>query len=114
MSVPIVLAVCYVESKYTAISALKEKESMEGACKMAVEAISNIRTVVSLGQQAHVYRRYEAEVQQATTASRKKMRFRGTVFGLSQTVPMFGYALAFYYGGTLVANDGLDYKVVIT
>lgn len=112
-SVPVVLAACYYESKYTAISALKEKEAMEGACKMAVEAIANIKTVSSLGQQEDVYNRYASEVEKAEKACRNKIRYRGLVYGLGQTTPLFGYAVAFYYGGLLVANEGLPYKNVI-
>lgn len=86
---------------------------MEGACKMAVEAIANIKTVASLGQEAYVYKRYAEEVQNAEKACRDKIRWRGTVYGLGQTTPLFGYAVAFYYGGLLVANEGLEYKNVI-
>lgn len=112
-AVPVVLAACYYESKYTAISSLKEKEAMESACKMSVEAIANIKTVASLGQERYVYQRYAEEVMNAEKACRAKIRYRGTVYSLGQTTPLFGYAVAFYYGGLLVANDGLEYKNVI-
>lgn len=86
---------------------------MEGACKMAVEAIANIKTVASLGQEKHVYERYAKEVESAEVACRHKIRYRGLVYGLGQTTPLFGYSLAFFYGGLMVANEGLEYKNVI-
>lgn len=86
---------------------------MERGCRMAVEAIANIRTVASLGQEAHVLNRYTEEINNAEAACQGKIRYRGTVYALCQTTPLLGYALAFYYGGTLVANDDLEYKDVI-
>lgn len=41
------------------------------------------------------------------------MKLRGPVFALGQTAPFFGYALALYYGGYLVATEGLHYKNII-
>lgn len=95
------------------MSSLNEKQAMERGCRMAVEAIANIRTVASLGQEAHVLNRYTEEINKAESACQAKIRYRGTVYALGQTTPFLGYSLAFYYGGTLVANDGLEYKDVI-
>lgn len=86
---------------------------MEDSCKMAVEAIANIKTVASLGQESHVLKRYTEEVQKAEKACKQKVRYRGLVFALGQNTPLFGYALAFSYGGIMVANEGLEYKNVI-
>lgn len=80
---------------------------------MAVEAIANIKTVASLGQESHVFKRYSEEVLKAETACKQKVRYRGLVFALGQNTPLFGYALAFSYGGYMVANEGLEYKNVI-
>lgn len=80
---------------------------------MATEAISNIKTIASLGQEPHLMKRYSDELELAEKACRSKIRYRGTVFGLGQTTPLFGYALAFYYGGVMVANDEIAYKNVI-
>lgn len=99
--------------RYTAMSSLKEKQAMERGCRMAVEAIANIKTVASLGQEAHVLNRYTEEINHAESACQGKIRYRGTVYALGQTTPVFGYALAFWYGGLLVANEGLEYKNVI-
>lgn len=94
-------------------SGLKEKQSLEGAIKLAVEAISNIRTVASLGQEPHVLERYYKEMAKVDVACRKKTRLRGTVFALGQIMPFMGYGLALFYGGKLVSEKDLDYKDVI-
>ena len=113
LAVPLVLAASYFELKYTALSALNEKQAIEQGCKIAVEAISNIKTVASLGQENYILNRYSKELDNAKSACRRTVRFRGTVFGTGQTVPLFGYAIALYYGGILVANNEMHYKDVI-
>lgn len=94
-------------------SILKEKESMENATKLAVEAIANIRTVASLCQEPHVVARYTSEIEAADKFCQKKTRLRGLVFGFGQTTPLMCYAFSFYYGGTLVASGELRYENMI-
>ena len=113
ITVPFVLGSIFFESRYMASSTHKEKAAIESASQIAVEAISNIRTVTSLGQEPYVLDRYCKEIDRVTKACRHKTKFRGTVFSLGQAAPFAAYGLAFYYGGTLVANDGLEYKNII-
>lgn len=86
VSIPIVLISIVMEARLVEKSNIKEKFAMENATKMAVEAISNIRTVASLGQEPHVLRRYMVEIDNVDDYCQKKSRFRGFVFGLGQTV----------------------------
>lgn len=92
---------------------MQEKQSLEAASKIAVEAITNITTVSSLGQENHIMDRYMQEIDRAELSLRKRIRWRGIVFSLGQSAPFFAYSLALYYGGLLVANDGLPYESVI-
>lgn len=96
-----------------AASNMKEKVAMENGTKLAVEAISNIRTVASLCQEPFVLKRYVEEMEHVESYCAKKTRLRGLVFGLGQTVPLMGYGLTLFYGGTLVANKELPYQDVI-
>uniref|UniRef100_A0A182SUX2 ABC-type xenobiotic transporter n=1 Tax=Anopheles maculatus TaxID=74869 RepID=A0A182SUX2_9DIPT len=113
VAIPVTLASITLESRYTQMSSLKEKQSLEGATKLAVEAISNIRTVASLGQEKHVLHRYSQETVKIDDACRRKTRLRGTVFALGQVMPFAGYGLALFYGGKLVSEKELEYKDVI-
>lgn len=113
VSIPIVLISIVMEARLVETSNIKEKFAMENATKMAVEAISNIRTVASLGQEPHVLRRYMYEIDNVDEYCQKKSRFRGFVFGLGQTVPLMGYGLSLWYGGTLVAKREMPYENVI-
>ncbi|XP_052872874.1 multidrug resistance protein homolog 49 isoform X2 [Anopheles cruzii] len=113
VAIPVTLASITLESRYMESSGLKEKQSTEGATKLAVEAISNIRTVASLGQEKYVLERYAQETVKIDHACRKKTRLRGTVFALGQVMPFAGYGLALFYGGKLVSEKELEYKDVI-
>ncbi|XP_055537427.1 multidrug resistance protein homolog 49 [Wyeomyia smithii] len=113
VAIPIVLGSIMLESRYMESSALKEKQSLESAIKLATEAISNIRTVASLSQEPHVLDRYEKEIVKVDIACKKKTRLRGTVFALGQIMPFMGYGLALSYGGKLVSEGELLYKDVI-
>jgi ATP-binding cassette subfamily B (MDR/TAP) protein 1 len=93
ISIPLVLFFVFMESRFMQNGALKEKEAMENATKMAVEAISNIRTVASLCQEPHVLRRYAVEIEKVDEFCRKKSRLRGSVFGLGQAIPMVCYGM---------------------
>ncbi|XP_055625929.1 multidrug resistance protein homolog 49 [Toxorhynchites rutilus septentrionalis] len=113
VAIPVVLGSIILESRYMESSGLKEKQSLESAIKLAVEAISNIRTVASLGQEPHVLERYTKETLKVDAACKKKTKLRGTVFALGQIMPFMGYGLALFYGGKLVSEDQVEYKNVI-
>lgn len=113
ISIPLVLASIVMEARLVEKSNLKEKEAMENATKLAVEAISNIKTVASLGQEKHVLNRYTSEIENVDSFCQKKSRFRGFVFGLGQTVPLMGYGMSLWYGGLLIARKEMKYEDVI-
>lgn len=112
-SIPIVLIPIVMEAKLGEKNNIKEKNAMENATKMAVEAISNIRTVASLCQEPHVLKRYIEKIDEADEYCRQKSKFRGFVFGLGLTVPTLGYGLSLWYGGVLIAEKEMNYENVI-
>ena len=113
ITIPVVLLGIILEARLVEKNNEKEKLAIEEATKMAVEAISNIRTVASLGQEPYILDRYTKEVDNVHKFCQKKSRFRGFVFGLGQTVPLMGYGLSLWYGGTLVAKNEMPYENVI-
>ncbi|KAI8127489.1 Multidrug resistance protein like protein 49 [Lucilia cuprina] len=113
VTVPFVCLSIYLEAKVMESSAMAEKAAIEKASQVAVEAISNVRTVTSLGQERNVLERYSTHIDLVEKACIKKLRFRGFVFGLGQAAPFFAYGLSLYYGGTLVANGEIDYENII-
>ncbi|XP_012280493.1 multidrug resistance protein homolog 49 isoform X1 [Orussus abietinus] len=113
VSIPLVLGAVFFEARIMSGQGLQEKKKMEGATRIAIEAIGNIRTVASLGKEEAFLNRYCVELGYVARATRIRNRLRGLVFSCGQTTPYFGYALSLYYGGYLVAREGLSYQNVI-
>lgn len=57
--------------------------------------------------------KYNKAISEGEKGLGKKARVRGVSFAIGQTAPFFGYALSLWYGGTLVADEGLHYQNVI-
>ncbi|XP_034108471.1 multidrug resistance protein homolog 49 [Drosophila albomicans] len=113
VTLPFLCLSVYLEGRFIAKSVQWSKKAIEDASQVAVEAISNIRTVNGLGLEEQVLERYTKQIDQVDLACRKKVRFRGLVFALGQTAPFLAYGVSLYYGGMLIANDGLPYEDVI-
>lgn len=69
--------------------------------------------MASLRQEEDIIKRYSAEIMSVEKAVKKKLSFRGMVFSSVQAMPMVASAVAMYYGGVLVAREGLHYEKVI-
>lgn len=65
------------------------------------------------GQETHIFQRYSTEISKLEKTIIKKMSLRGLVNSTGQTIPFLGYALALYYGGIMVANEGVHFKNII-
>ncbi|GAB0096239.1 Multidrug resistance protein homolog 65 [Sergentomyia squamirostris] len=111
--VPLVLGSVIFEAKFMTTSFMAEKKAIEEATKIATEALLNIRTVASLRQESNMVGRYSKEIQNVERSVKRKLMFRGSVFSIGQSAPMFAYAVALYYGGVLVANEGVSYENLI-
>lgn len=114
---------------------LIEKQSLEISTKIAVEAISSIRTVASLskiifiknkcinlsinfflirlGHEQFMIDRYAAETAKMSILIRKKIAWRGLANSIAETIPTFANALTLCYGGYLVASGEIHFKDVI-
>lgn len=113
VSIPLVLGAVFFEARIMGGQSMQEKKKMEAATRIAIEAITNIRTVASLNKEELFFNRYCVELDHVAKATRIKNKLRGLVYACGQTTPFFGYALSLYYGGYLVAREGLSYEKVI-
>lgn len=113
VALPITLAIVFIESKFMTKTEIKEREITEEATKIAVEAISNIKTIASLGQEFFLIQRYELIINNVTETCIRKIRFRGLVWAAGQTIPMLGYALALWYGGILISRFEMQFDEVV-
>ena len=83
---------------------------MLGLCsKVAMEGISNIRTVAALTKEDHFHAEYVKEITKPFELSMRRSRSLGLMFSISQSLIFFAYAAIFYLGAWLVENDGLDF-----
>ncbi len=80
--------------------------------KLAIEAITNIRTVAGLGREKTFVQKYVQELEGPHNKAKKKSHIRGLVFGFAQSMPFYAYAGCMYYGGYLVDQKSLEYQNV--
>ncbi|XP_032292618.1 multidrug resistance protein homolog 49 [Drosophila virilis] len=113
VTLPFLCLSIYLEGRFIAKSVQWSRAAIEQASQVAVEAIANIRTVNGLGLEQQVLERYIQQIDQVNVACRRKVRFRGLVFALGQAAPFLAYGVSLYYGGLLVANEGLPYEDII-
>ncbi|XP_055701826.1 multidrug resistance protein homolog 65-like [Phlebotomus papatasi] len=102
------------DSQYSKSGAVKEKRAMENVSRIAVEAISNIRTVASLGLQKHVLERFDQELEIAEREALKSTRLRGLAYSLNLTMSFVVFTVPLFYAGPLISSGEIDFtKVVI-
>ena len=89
-----------------------ERKGLQKSAKVAMEAISNIRTVASLNREQTFHDRYMSSLIGPHLGAQKNAYIRGMVFGFASAAPDFCYGLVMYYGGWLVVNASLSYTVV--
>lgn len=108
---PLILMAMFFQGRITQGDEDKKNKSMEGATKVAVEAVSNVRTVVSLGCEDKFHNFYITEMGVHHKRSLKTSHLRAIVTALARSIMFFAYGLCMFYGGYLII-DGLDYEKV--
>lgn len=106
---PFILVASYLQAKVMEQENMGTKKSLEKCTKLAVEVVSNVRTVISLGRETMFHSQYVDLLEPSVTQAKKNTHFRGVVYGLAESVMYFAYATCMFYGGQLVVNTGLPY-----
>ncbi|XP_076061207.1 ATP-dependent translocase ABCB1-like [Oratosquilla oratoria] len=110
--IPFVLIAVYLQSKILMGQSVTESKVLEDAGKIAIQAITNIRTVASLHKEEQFAMEYSTALLKPHLEAKKQSHLRGIAFGFAQSVPFFAYAAVMFYGGYLVVNEGLHYEKV--
>ncbi|XP_016973684.1 ATP-dependent translocase ABCB1 [Drosophila rhopaloa] len=106
---PFILIAFYMQRTLMAKENMGSAKTMENCTKLAVEVVSNIRTVVSLGREEMFHQTYIGMLIPAVEISKKNTHFRGMVYGLARSLMFFAYATCMYYGTWCVINRGIEF-----
>ncbi|XP_049818455.1 ATP-dependent translocase ABCB1-like isoform X2 [Aethina tumida] len=107
---PLILMSIWFEQK--TLQGDASQKMLENSSKVAVEAIGNIRTVVSLGCEKVFYNIYVKELHPYQVKSKRKSHFRGLVLGLARSLMLFAYAAGITYGAQLIVRREQEYGTV--
>ncbi|KAG4038305.1 ABC transporter B family member 2 [Phytophthora cactorum] len=76
----------------------------------ASEALSNIRTVVSLGLENSICGKFSALLEEPLASGRREAQINGLALGFSSFILFATYSLVFWYGGKLVDDREINFK----
>ena len=110
--VPIVLLSGVLEVKMNMGQNAKKTKALEGSTRLATEAISNIRTVASLGLEETFNDKYMESLREPYKVAKKLTPVRALIFGLTCNMTCFASVVCMSYGGYLITNEDLAYKKV--
>lgn len=108
---PIILLAVFFQGRLTHGDDDKKTKSLHSSTKMAVEAVSNVRTVVSLGCEEKFHKFYINEIELHHKRSLKTSHFRSIVIAIARSIMFIAYSACLFYGGYLII-DGLEYGKV--
>lgn len=109
---PFLLVSQYMEIKLTEQSNLGNGKALERSTKVAVEVVSNIRTVVSLGRERMFHTQYMDLLEPSVSSAKRLTHIRGVVYGIARSLWFFAYAACMAYGGQLVAEEQMTIAAV--
>ncbi|NXS57451.1 MDR1 protein, partial [Brachypteracias leptosomus] len=105
---PLLAASAAVWSTLLASFTAKELSAYAKAGAVAEEILTAIRTVVAFNGQQKALAKYDANLETARSVGVKKSITTNTSLGVSQFLIFGSYALAFWYGTKLIAEENYD------
>ncbi|KAK7110228.1 ATP-dependent translocase ABCB1-like isoform X2 [Littorina saxatilis] len=109
---PLLILGGFLQIRILAGVAGSNKTALEEAGKTATEAVENIRTVVSLGREVTMHKRFMMHLEGPYNAALKKGHIAAFAFGFSQGCIYFVYAAAFMLGAYLIEENEMDFEDV--
>lgn len=109
---PFLLIASYFEIILMQKENMGNAKSLERSTKLGVEAVSNIRTVVSIGKEKMFYNKYLKLLEPSMQGAKRATHVRAFVFGIARSLMFFAYAACMAYGGQLIYEENLDIGTV--
>ena len=103
-AIPILLSCGYLRFYMLAKFSTRAKKAYEKSASYACEATAAIRTVASLTREEDVLHHYHVALEEQAKKSLKSVLQSSTLYAASQSLMFLCNALAFWYGGTLIAS----------
>ncbi|XP_022813968.1 multidrug resistance protein 1B-like [Spodoptera litura] len=110
---PLIIFVVVQQIKATRRESYGNAKALESSTKIAIEAVSNVRTVVCLGRERMFVREYVKQLAPALADAKRAAHCRGLVNGLSRSIFNFINAASLTYGGHLIVSEGVAYKNIL-
>ncbi|XP_044766756.1 ATP-dependent translocase ABCB1 [Coccinella septempunctata] len=108
---PFMLLAIFLQNRLMGRENSSSMKSLEKSTKVAVEAVSNVRTVASLGAEDLFHGIFMKELIAHQGKMLRNSHFKSAVFGFARGIQFFAYGTAMFYGGYLI-KDGMDYDNV--
>lgn len=103
-TIPLVAACGWIRLQMLAVFDEKVRQSGQAAASYASEAVSAIRTVAALGLEANIIEQYSSILAEQASKSLRVILSASALFAASQSATFLCAALAFWYGGNLLAD----------
>ncbi|RAH70194.1 multidrug resistance protein [Aspergillus aculeatinus CBS 121060] len=104
-TIPIVAGCGYVRLRVLALFDQRVRKTHEEAAVYATEIITTIRSVASLTLEEYFLDEYTAILSRSAAQSMRSILKASALYAASHSFTFFCGALAFWYGGTLLAKD---------
>ncbi|KAK9877120.1 hypothetical protein WA026_016866 [Henosepilachna vigintioctopunctata] len=109
---PFMLLALFMESRLLRQDETANLEAVKASMKVAIEAISNVRTVASLGAEDLFHEKFTRELTVQQKKNLRNSHIRSIVYGIARGITFFAFATAMFYGGYLII-DGTPYDDII-
>ncbi|XP_033609713.1 ATP-dependent translocase ABCB1 isoform X3 [Cryptotermes secundus] len=110
---PVILLAQYFFLRISRGEIFSNQQALEKFTELAVEAVSNIHTVVSLGLEQTFHQRYMLALLQAHKIPLWNTLIRAFVFGLAQSILFFANSATLFYGGILMVENDLTFDTIL-
>jgi ATP-binding cassette subfamily B (MDR/TAP) protein 1 len=103
-TIPIIVACGWLRLQILAVFDTKTRQNGRDSASYASELVKSVETVASLGIEEFVLDKYDEFLAQQSAQSLRSILSASSLYAASQSVVYLCAALAFWYGGTLIAD----------